>query len=1144
MKPDPSTLNPPAATLDELGSMATIITHTAPKERPAPLPSMAATIETTPDMPTIAVANPSRNLPAATMHSAGASMGGKSKSQLAMESVSGQDGWISDRFRLLDKLGEGGFGVVYRAEQVKPIQRLVAIKILKGGLDSAIVFGRFAAERQTLALMEHENIARVFDAGETETGMPYFVMELVKGRSITSYCKSNELDLRHRLELFIPVCQAVHYAHQKSIIHRDLKPANILITDEGGRITPKVIDFGIAKVVEGRDISQADFTGVDQLVGTPGYISPEQIEHGSSHVDTRSDVYALGGILFELLTGKPLISAADIASKPMHILLRELAEKDAPKASTYTPELAGDLDWIIMKALERDPERRYGSADDLAEDISRFLTYQPISARPPSRSYLLGRFIRRHRIGVAASAAIATAVLAGGITSTALYFESEKNRARAEQAGDDLRKSYSQSDEQMARQFTDRGQFAEAVAYLTRSLRTDPHNSLSSTNLLSLLSNVHLMHPVTHKLPLPGGAQEARMTAFSRQTGIALAVSMVMSERLQAPMQNVRLPVHEVISTWDIQKGASSRVDHPLPDDVQVTCLEITKDGTQAVITKTDGTVELWSLADGKRRMLQPQLPSLALSIALSGDGSTLAVGSETVVEKGGLGVCHVWSLREPQKPAREFTHPKAITALDIDPAGEVIVAASNEGIAQTWDLKNMAPIGAPIEVDEKDNGLSCISLHRGKKLVAAGTNSGTLYVGKYTTNELATAPLTHPGAVLNVRIAADGQSLHVGDSAGFMHAWNLERAQPLHPPLRHDGEIAAARVADAEGLVVSVSKHGEVQVWNSLTGQRLSQRLQHSVSNVSITDDCTMLMLAPRMEAFVQVWNIYETMSSRVFVDAPDQPLIPKPEPPENAPPFVRSSIAAAWNRPKTHIIAADVDGNVSVFAGKQWDAFGKPFRHPPAVGAVALTQDGKTAITSGRDQVVRVWNVETGEALAALPHDSFVEVLALAPDDETLATFTEKGDMRVWRYRTGEGLSPAIRHGTGFVQARVSDDGKEVLFRLEKLGWFTMPMPVQDAVLPEWFLRFAETLAGNRLTPTGRIEELDLTEHEQALAEARKAGKDQDAASRLIRWLTADPTQRPLNPQSDQPLPEYLKKLEANPAGLEELKRFREVK
>ncbi|MBL9183917.1 MAG: protein kinase [Verrucomicrobiaceae bacterium] len=1143
MKPDSSNPPPPAATLDELGTMATIVTHTSPKDGAMTLPSQAATIETSPDMPTMAVPNPSRQLPAATMHSAGtmASMGGKSRSQMAMESISGEDGWISDRYRLLDKLGEGGFGVVYRAEQVKPIHRLVAIKILKGGLDSAVIFGRFAAERQTLALMEHENIARVFDAGETEAGMPYFVMELVKGRSITSYCKTNELDLRHRLELFVPVCQAVHYAHQKSIIHRDLKPANILITDEGGRITPKVIDFGIAKVVEGRDISQADFTGIDQLVGTPGYISPEQIEHGSSHVDTRSDVYALGAILFELLTGKPLVTPADIASKPIHILLREMAERDAPKASSYAPELAGDLDWIVMKALERDPDRRYGSCDDLAEDITRFLTFQPITARPPSRSYLIGRFVRRHRIGVAASAAIAFAVLAGGITSTALYFESEKNRTRAEQASDDLRISYSRSDEQMARQFTERGQFAESVAYLTRSLRTDPQNSLSSTNLLSLLSNVHLMHPITHRLPLPEGAQEARMTAFSRETGVALAVSMIMSERLEAPLQNVRLPMHEVISVWDIQKGAASRVDHPLPDDVRVTCLEITRDGKQAVITKSDGNVELWSLADGKRRMLQPKLPSIALCVALSEDGSTLAVGSEASAARNDQGICHVWNLQEPQQPARELAHKQAISSIDIDEKGELVVVASNEGHGQVWDVTTLQPVGKPIEVDETDKGLSCISLHRDRELVAVGTNGGTVWVGKYQTEELIAAPLTHPGAVLKVHMAQDGQSVHVGDAAGYMHAWNLSNSQPLHPPQAHDGEIVAAKTSAASGLVASVSKHGEVQVWNSRTGERLSQRLQHSVSAVSITDDCSMLTLAPNMESFIQVWNIYEAMSGRVYVDSPDKPLVPKPEPPEKAPRFVRDSKAAAWNRSQSHIIAADVDGNVAVFAGSECVNYGKPFRHPPAVGAVALTKDGKTGITSGRDQVVRVWNVETGEAIAAMPHNSFVEVLALAPDDETLATFTEKGDMRVWRFRTGEGLTPAIRHGTGFVQARVSDDGKEVLFRLEKLGWFTMPMPVQGAVLPEWFLRFAETLAGNRLTPTGRMEELDITAYEAALADLEKQAKGTDAASRIARWIVADPAKRPLNPQSDQSLPDYLKALDQNPAAADELKRFR---
>ncbi|MFM7604494.1 MAG: serine/threonine protein kinase, partial [Prosthecobacter sp.] len=576
MKPDSSNTPPPAATLDELGTLETIATSiTTSNDGPQTRLSEVVTVETSPDMPTIAMRSPSNSLPVATRHSLGSivSAGGKSKAQVALESIAGQDGWISDRYRLLDKLGEGGFGVVYRAEQVKPVHRLVAVKILKGGLDSVVVFGRFAAERQTLALMEHENIARVFDAGETEVGMPYFVMELVKGRSITSYCRHNELDLRHRLELFIPVCQAVHHAHQKSIIHRDLKPSNILITDEGGRITPKVIDFGIAKVVEGRDISQADFTGIDQLVGTPGYISPEQIEHGSSRVDTRSDVYALGAILFELLTNRPLVDPADITSKPIHILMREIAEKDAPKASSHAQELEGDLDWIVMKALERDPARRYGSCDDLAADISRFLVYQPISARPPSRSYLIGRFIRRHRIGVAATSAVAFAVLSGGITSTTLYFKSEQNRALAEQARDDVRESYSQSDEQMARQFTERGQFAEAVAYLTRSLRTNPHNSLSSTNLLSLLSNVHLMRPVTDKLSLPVGAESALKTVFSRETGVALAVSHLMSERLPSPLPNVSLPLNQVISVWNTQKDAAVRVDYPLPDDVQVTCM-------------------------------------------------------------------------------------------------------------------------------------------------------------------------------------------------------------------------------------------------------------------------------------------------------------------------------------------------------------------------------------------------------------------------------------------------------------------------------------------------------------------------------------------------------------------------------------------
>ena len=1130
MKLDPAKLPDPAA-LDEIGSMDTIVTQ-GDAAHPA-----RATIETSPDMPTLAVSNPSQQLPAATMQSAN-SMGGKSKARTGMESVSGEDGWISDRYRLIDKLGEGGFGVVYRAEQVKPIHRLVAVKLLKAGVDSAIIFGRFAAERQTLAVMEHENIARVLDAGETDKGIPYFVMELVKGRSITRYCNQNAIDQRHRLELMIPVCEAVHHAHQKSIIHRDLKPANILITDDGGKITPKVIDFGIAKVLEGRDISQADFTGVDQLVGTPGYISPEQIEHGSSHVDTRSDVYALGAILFELLTGKALVTPSDIASKPIHILLRELAERDAPRASAYAPDIPADLDWIVVKALERDPERRYGSANDLAEDISRYLNYQPISARPPSPSYLIGRFVRRHRIGVAAGAAIALAVLGGGITSTALFFESEKNRVQAEANAVRARKSDSQGDEQMARQYSERGQFSEAVAYLVRSLRTEPGNALASTNLFSLLTNVHLIRPLTSKLELPPETQEARLTAFSPQTGIALAVSTVMSERLEPPLPPIRVPVHEIISLWDIHKTA--RIDSPQPEGVNVTCLEVTRDGQQAVITKTDGTVELWSLKDGKRRMLQPRLPNAALCLAFSGDGHTLIVGSESVVENGGQGFCHVWDLRSPEKPARTFPHKKAVISVATDAAGQIAAAASGEGIVQMWNLESMTPLGEPIEVDE---GLASVTFNRKRQIIAIGMNDGTVFVGSYVNTDAQPMPLTHPTAVRTLHLTPDGMTLHVGDGGGYMYAWNLANAQPRQPAQLHDGEIVLAKVADESGLVASVSKHGEVQVWNSQTGERRSQRLQYSVSSVSITDDCSTLMLAPRNEPFVQLWNLHENMSTRRFIDAPDQPLIVRPDPPENSPSFVRTSKAACWNSTKTHVIAADDDGNAAVFDVKKLEHVGQRFRHPPAVGATALTSDAKIAVTSGRDQVVRVWDVATGASVVSLRHNSFVEVLALAPDDRRLVTFTETGEMRVWDILTGDCLTPAIRIGGSAVQAAVQGDGQSVLFRLAKLGWFTLPMPSQHAVVPEWFLHLAETLAGRRRTADRRSEELTLSDREAAIAAIPAHPSESDAiAARVSRWLLADPAARALSPDLNETLPEYIEYLEkkASPSATQELKRF----
>ncbi|HRJ10881.1 MAG TPA: serine/threonine-protein kinase, partial [Prosthecobacter sp.] len=490
--------------------------------------------------------------------------------------------WLDGKFRLMEKLGEGGFGLVYKAEQTQPIHRFVAVKVLKAGMDTRQVIARFETERQSLALMEHPNIARVLDAGETAAGQPYFVMELVRGMSITKHTREKHLPLRARLELFIPVCHAVNHAHQKGIIHRDLKPSNIMVMEEDGAPVPKVIDFGIAKVLEQKDASQTLATGMDQLVGTPGYISPEQIQHGSSHVDTRSDVYALGSILLELLTGKGLVTPMDLAHKPIHLILRDQVDLDPPRPSSRDPDLKGDLDWITLKALEREPARRYGSADDLADDLRRFLDHQPVRARPPSRRYLLEKFVRRHRVGVAASAAIALAVLGGGVTSTALYLQAERNQRL-------LIKSYSRSDEQMARQLGERADHSEAVARLCRALRTDPENGPAAVNLLSLLQHVHLLHPLTPELPLPEGMTSARLTVLSPQTRRLLALGSVSDDGGK----------NDTLCVWDTVSQA--RRDFPLPSGVLATGLLATPDGSHAILTRDDGQVELLTLPSAGR---------------------------------------------------------------------------------------------------------------------------------------------------------------------------------------------------------------------------------------------------------------------------------------------------------------------------------------------------------------------------------------------------------------------------------------------------------------------------------------------------------------------------------------------------------------
>ena len=375
-------------------------------------------------------------------------------------------------YRIVQVLGEGAMGIVYEAEETGAMRRRVALKVIRAGLDTKEVIARFEAERQTLALMNHPGIAKVLNAGATEIGQPFFAMELVRGLPITEYCDARKLTVHQRLELFVAVCHAVQHAHQKGVIHRDLKPSNVLVTEQDDVPQPKIIDFGIAKALGTQLTEKTLLTQWGQAIGTPAYMSPEQAETQGADVDTRADIYSLGVVLYEVLVGRLPVDPSDIGIHTFFVRLK-LRETNPPLPSarlhalghdgktiasarrtnpgTLRGEVRGDIDWIVMKALEPDRVRRYATAAALATDLQHYLANEPVSARPPSTVYRIRKFARRHRGGVAAMAVASAAVIVGAVFSTLAWRRAAREAAAAREVTEFLVKLFNVSDPGEAR---------------------------------------------------------------------------------------------------------------------------------------------------------------------------------------------------------------------------------------------------------------------------------------------------------------------------------------------------------------------------------------------------------------------------------------------------------------------------------------------------------------------------------------------------------------------------------------------------------------------------------------------------------------------------------------------------------------------
>jgi serine/threonine protein kinase/WD40 repeat protein len=767
-------------------------------------------------------------------------------------------------YKLLQQIGEGGMGVVYMAEQEEPVRRKIALKIIKPGMDSKQVVARFEAERQALAMMDHTNIARVFDAGTTESGRPYFVMELVHGVPITTFCDENKLTPRERLELFVPVCQALQHAHQKGIIHRDVKPSNILVTMYDDKPVPKVIDFGVAKAVEQRLTEKTLFTQYGALVGTFEYMSPEQAEMNAFGVDTRSDIYSLGVLLYELLTGSTPLERRRLREAAFNEVVRLIKEEEPQRPSvrlstsgtlakvaaarkTEPAKLSrlmrGELDWIVMRCLEKDRSRRYDSATSLARDVERFLKDEPIEARPPSAWYRFRKMARRNKAALTTTGIVAAALIFGmavslwqavratrsEIDAVDQRNEATQKRREAETAKEQLRRTLYAAHLNLTQAAWEGGRTGEVFQLLDREKAASPDLCGFEWHYWRRQCNAEL-----RTLKLPGLSDWA---VFSADGTRFASLVFGYGNALKQP----------VLKIWDTV-GGREVASFPVPVDGSVMGAVLSAAGARCAVglgpSESRPTGELVVLDTTTGQKLSG-IPRSASSAAFSVDGKQLAaflgdVDRPNAMESGSL---MIWEV------------------------------ATGKQLQAIGDVKGYMPRPA-FSPDGARIGL-----------VSQKTRDGfesEVKVWDITTGKLVIAfPVAIGGAlsITSVAFSPDGKTLAAAGSAASgrceLHAWDLASARPrftIQGPFR-DQFVQLAFSPDGSRITCA-GGDPRVGLWDAASGKELAVYRGHTanVSAVAFSRDGRHLLSADATEA-IKVWDAHHRADALVL-NLGDTPL------------------------------------------------------------------------------------------------------------------------------------------------------------------------------------------------------------------------------------------------------------------------------
>lgn len=859
-------------------------------------------------------------------------------------------------YKLLEKIGEGGMGEVWMAEQEKPVGRRVALKLIKMGMDTQSVIARFEAEGQALALMDHPNIARVFDAGATDNGRPYLVMELVRGIKITEYCDQHQLSTRDRLQLFIKVCQAIEHAHQKGIIHRDLKPSNVLVTLNDGEAVPKLIDFGIAKAISQKLTDKTLFTEFQALLGTPAYMSPEQADFSSVDIDTRSDIYSLGVLLYELLVGQPPFDAEEMMRggfQAMRLVIREkhpikpstwLNTLEAPELTTtaqrrrtdavkLTHLLRGDLDWIVMKCLEKDRVRRYETANGLAMDVRNYLAHQPVVARPPSMAYRLERFAKRNKPALAAASLLSLVVMFG--VAAVIFWQ-----YRAKQ---DYRQRLYVSEVNRAGLAWQAGQSSQMLWLLDHcpvDLRGWEWNFLRR--------------------------QSARWSANAYLTASNLERAEICADgRLLA------VAADRVIQVRDFPSG-QWRLNIPFPVQWHSPFAVAPRGEHLATLAGPEGILTIWHLRTGDRVAVMRH-GSAAQALAWSTDGQRVASGGDNQA-------IHLWDAKTGREQ-RTYSAQGSVLGLAFAPDDQTLAMGTEGHGVQLLDLATGA---VKQTFRTRGRGPSRLQFSPdGRKLATSNISYGGYGADNRVWSldaEEGSLDVARSGDAVWFAFSSDSRQLAVTDHLGTIRLWDLDRRAEIERFSAHVGGVNGLQWLP-DGRIFSAGADGAVRLWKVANpGVEQLKGYPGSLRTLAFSRDSRWLAAAGN-DRQVFVWDAAGGSLAGTYTN------------------HLRSAVAVAFS-PDGKVATAGGDQMVRVWNPVTLESAWASSLAPATMAYwIAYSPDGRRIFAASNRETLTILDAATGLHLKSITGlEPNVDGLAVSPDGNLLA-ICQKVKLSVWR-------------------------------------------------------------------------------------------------------------------------------------------------